>query len=220
LNRVEPIRNFSDFEKIQDLLMEDNKVKECLLLVFMYNTNLRVKDALSIKWNMLFDDDGYIKEYIEVRECKTRRYKKTPKRQPITKQLREILLTYWLKYRPRITNYVFRSESPKNRGRNQAWNGSYVWRFINEYARKVGIKYRVGAHSLRKTFGYHAVKNGISIEELSQMLNHSNVAITKRYCGIADDEIKANYETVSKLNNGAIGRMAFNNLPDKKKRGK
>ena len=47
-----------------------------------------------------------------------------------------------------------------------------------------------GTHTLRKTWGYHARKNfGIPIELISEKLDHSSNAVTKRYIGISQEEI-------------------------------
>ena len=50
---------------------------------------------------------------------------------------------------------------------------------------------RVGTHTLRKTFGYHARKKGVDISILMEKFNHQSPSMTKRYIGITDDEISA-----------------------------
>lgn len=37
----------------------------------------------------------------------------------------------------------------------------------------IGIKEKIGCHTLRKTFGYHARLNGTPIEKLQKIFNHS-----------------------------------------------
>jgi site-specific recombinase XerD len=52
----------------------------------------------------------------------------------------------------------------------------------------VGISHKVGCHSLRKTFGYHAWKGGKSLAVLTDIYNHSSYAITRRYLGVSQDD--------------------------------
>ena len=76
--------------------------------------------------------------------------------------------------------------SRKNKGfllRQQAY------KIINDVAKSVGIKERIGTHTLRKTFGYHAYNNGYDITLIQKLFNHSSPAVTLRYIGITQDEM-------------------------------
>ena len=53
------------------------------------------------------------------------------------------------------------------------------------------------AHSLRKTFGYLAYKNGTSIELLMQIFNHSSQSVTLRYIGITQENINEVYDSIN-----------------------
>ncbi|MDN6310633.1 MAG: tyrosine-type recombinase/integrase, partial [Psychroflexus sp.] len=64
---------------------------------------------------------------------------------------------------------------------------------LKEAAQAVGIKDNIGTHSLRKTWGYHAWKNGFNPALIMETLNHSNLAVTKRYLGIRQDDINDLY---------------------------
>ncbi|GAG34047.1 unnamed protein product, partial [marine sediment metagenome] len=60
----------------------------------------------------------------------------------------------------------------------------------NKWCKDVGLDCKVGGHTLRKTFGYHMRMQGVSIERISNLLNHRNIKVTFRYIGINDDENK------------------------------
>jgi len=68
---------------------------------------------------------------------------------------------------------------------------------INNAARQVGLEDHIGTHTLRKTFGYQARKQGTPIELLQKVFNHSSPAVTMRYIGITQDEIDEVYSFVN-----------------------
>jgi site-specific recombinase XerD len=43
--------------------------------------------------------------------------------------------------------------------------------------------------AIRKTWGYQAKKQGVSIEKINEKLGHKSVIVTKRYIGISQEEI-------------------------------
>ena len=47
---------------------------------------------------------------------------------------------------------------------------------------------KIGTHTLRKTFGYHAYRKGIAISILKSIYNHTTPSETLRYIGIDKNE--------------------------------
>ena len=78
---------------------------------------------------------------------------------------------------------------------------------INVILKEVKRKYRLhvgnfSCHSLRKTFGrqvYTMNDNNaeLALVKLMELFNHSNVAITKRYLGLRQEEILQTYDCLS-----------------------
>jgi site-specific recombinase XerD len=68
-----------------------------------------------------------------------------------------------------------------------------TYKIINNAAREIGITEKIGTHTLRKTFGYHAYKSGVSIEVIQKLFNHSTPSITLRYIGITQDDLDVVY---------------------------
>ncbi len=62
---------------------------------------------------------------------------------------------------------------------------------VKSWAKAAGVPGRFGAHTLRKTFGYHLRKSGYDLGLIMEVLGHSSVSVTKRYLGITQDEIDA-----------------------------
>ena len=67
------------------------------------------------------------------------------------------------------------------------------YRIINAACKKAGIEYRVGTHTLRKTFGYHHYQKFKDVAVLQKIFNHYSPQVTLRYIGIDQDIIDESY---------------------------
>ena len=80
-------------------------------------------------------------------------------------------------------DYLFR-----HRYYNNPISRVQAFRIIKEVVDYYEISGRIACHSLRKTFGYQAWKQGVPTVLLVTIFNHSSFEITKRYLGIEQDE--------------------------------
>lgn len=109
--------------------------------------------------------------------------------------------------------YPFILDSPNNclffntrtRKRNQPTTRKQAWKLISSISEDVGLHDIYGTHTLRKTRGYHACKNGVELTLIIHKLNHNSLAYTKRYLGITNDEL----ETVMRNLNLDLGYQTF-----------
>lgn len=115
--------------------------------------------------------------------------------QPIKKlllrerRLAQALLDALEKYRESLDkvfpeHYLFKSR----KGSNQPISRQRAYMIIKEAVNDLGMDYNISCHSLRKTFGYQAWKNGVQPALLMSIYNHSSYEITKRYLCIDQDE--------------------------------
>lgn len=65
---------------------------------------------------------------------------------------------------------------------------SQAYRIVKKAAEATLNEPHISCHSLRKTFGYHAWKQGISPVLIMDVYNHSSFVITRRYLGIDQDD--------------------------------
>lgn len=63
-----------------------------------------------------------------------------------------------------------------------------AFRIIKKAADQCGLREHISCHSLRKTFGYYAWKQGTPPALLMSIYNHSSYEITKRYLCIDQQE--------------------------------
>lgn len=184
MNIVEPIRSENQIKQIRGNLYRQKNPRDYLLFVFGINSGLRIGDILSLRLEDVKDGQGNLKDHLEIKEQKTGKTRKVH----FNKQIKEALNFYLEKTGIfNLDRYLFTNEKSK---KNKPITRIRAYQLINSWCRNVGIKYKVGGHTLRKSFGYHLRKQGISIERISSLLNHRNIKVTFRYIGIDDDENK------------------------------
>ena len=182
MNVVEPIRDPKKILAIKRNLKEEGNPRNYLLFVAGVNLALRISDLLSLRVKDILDKQGNIKEFIHLKEQKTKRQVKIK----LNNTVKEAL-NYFLD-KARVTDpeqYLFKSE----RG-NRALDRIRAWGLIQKWTKEVGLEgEQFGTHTLRKTWGYQARKQGVSIEKINEKLGHKSVIVTKRYIGISQEEI-------------------------------
>jgi len=185
---VEPIRSLKKIEQIKNQLRWSWKIRDLLLFELGMNSALRITDLLWITIGQVINEQGEINDIFEINEKKTGKVHKIT----ITGKVKATLQEYQEKYK-RICenrdNYLF-----FNSRRDPLWSKSIIRQhariLINDWCEGVWLTWRYWGHTLRKTWGYQARKQGIPMEIIQHKLNHSSMSITKRYLGITDDEIQ------------------------------
>ena len=169
---VEPIRDKGKIDIVKRILKK-NGSRNYLLFLMGINSGLRISDILKLRVKDVKD-----KEYIELIEQKTNKYK----RFPIANSFKYELEEYILEKMP--NEYLFASQKGgKPISRIQAY------RIICNACVKAGINARIGTHTLRKTFGYHFYQENKDVVLLQQIFNHSAPSVTLKYIGINQDII-------------------------------
>lgn len=161
------------------------------MIVLGLNSALRISDILPLRWQDVFDfeKDKY-KTHVWIREKKTGKSKKFLLNNNAREALEKLKKDLGNTIQP--NDYIFLSREGENKPitRIQALN------IVKQSANAVGIKERVGTHSLRKSFGYHSWKKGVPLALLTEIFNHSNQQTTKLYLGITQDDMDDVYRTV------------------------
>ena len=175
---VQPIRDLKQIETMKKLLKQQSLRDFCLFVVGV-NSGLRISDLLKLRICDVIEN-GKLKDRITLREKKTNKFKDFPLSEKTKQALKEYLKTR--DYSNNEPLFISR----KNKGfllRQQAY------KIINSVAKSVGIKEKIGTHTLRKTFGYHAYNNGYDITLIQKLFNHSSPSVTLRYIGITQEEL-------------------------------
>ena len=194
MNFVEPIRDRRKLKQIRNQLRGEGRYRDLLLFVVGVNTALRVSDLLQLRIGDFIDENGAVAERFWLREEKRNKRHELV----INDSIREALDEYRSAYpdvEKNLNNFLF--FNTRTHDYTQPIDRRQVWRIISDICSTVGLRGNYGTHTLRKTWGYHARMNGVDLALIMHKLNHTDLAYTKRYLGITDEELE---EVVRRLN--------------------
>lgn len=168
-------------------LYNDYEYRMSLLIGCGIFFGLRISDILQLKWEMLLNNKSF-----EIKEKKTKKAREIRINSNFQKH---IVRCYEALNITDITEFCFISRK----------NTVYTVQRINVIFKSIKDKYDLNTiknfstHSLRKTFGRHVYENANTNSELalimlSELFNHSNISITKRYLGIRKEELLHCYD--------------------------
>jgi len=150
-------------------------------IIFSINTGLRVSDVLIRKHSELIHAQPG--DYLTVTENKTQKFREIQINNKVIDAYHYLIGQLQGRYQP--DDYIFRSQK----------GTVYAIESLNTILKKVFAGYapHISTHSLRKSFGRHVYEiNGRSensLIKLSEMFNHTCMAITRRYLGIRREEL-------------------------------
>lgn len=178
-----PIKSKKMLEQFKDyyVTIKPNP-RNYTMIIMGLNTAFRIGDLLLLQWNDVYNEaKKEFREHICITEQKTQKERIVA----INQTERQALAQYYNICKPHSqTDYIFQSRKQKG----SALSRYQAYRIIKEAAQNTGLEGHIGCHSLRKTFGYHAWKQGTQPAMLMNLYNHSSYQVTQRYLGIEQDE--------------------------------
>ena len=183
----EALRKFKNFYKTQK-----PNTRNYAIIVLGLNTALRISDILSLTSEMVYDHNK-VREHIVVKEQKTGKINRILLNREVRKALnlyRHFLVksAAYKAGNPYLFPSPYVSQRPLSRYQ--------VYRMIRNAAESVEIQEKVSCHSLRKTFGYRAWKQGADPIVIMLIYNHSSFDITKLYLCIEQDDKDKIYRSI------------------------
>ena len=184
MNEVEAIKTEEQLTIIKGELMRDGDIYSDVFQ-FGINTALRISDLLSIKFSEIeIDSEG--SAVIRLKE------QKTGKRKVLTLNSGAQEVIERRRAAHKEDEYLFQVHSNRTRGSVKSISRQSVSRVFQSIGEKWNIK--LNTHTMRKTRGYMMYKNGVPLETIARVLNHSSSATTMRYIGITAQDVKRSYE--------------------------
>jgi len=180
---------WSDMLNLVRNLFEDKNYKMSLLISCGSFFGLRISDLLTLTWKQILNA-----EYLELTEKKTSK-KRTIKINP---KLQKHIKNCYNAISPiSINSKCFVSQM----------GTVYSIQRINVIMKEIKSKYNLkidnfSTHSLRKTFGREVytqagTNSEFALIKLSELFNHSNTSITRRYLGLKFEEMMQTYDCLT-----------------------
>lgn len=180
--------DYIEWSETQNLILKLERDKEYIfatLIAIGIYTGLRISDILTLKWNDLLKNES-----LHITEMKTGKNRQIK----VCSSLKEIC--------NRIFTHLHCSIETKIIA-NILTGKPLSIQYLNRKLKEIRVDYKlkiqnISTHTMRKTFGRHVWElhnhSEKSLLLLSELFNHSSIAITKRYLGIKQEELQAVYE--------------------------
>lgn len=170
-------------------LFQNQNYKFSLLIALGSFFGVRISDLLNLRWCDILNGDT-----LSIIEKKTKKQRSIK----INDQLKKHIQSCYKEIKPLSPNdYIFTSQK----------GGVYSVQRINVVFKEIRVKYNLkiknfSTHSMRKTFGRQIYNNAgsnaeLALVKLSELFNHSDVRITRRYLGLRNEELMEAYDLLS-----------------------
>lgn len=182
MQKTQPIKDKRDIQRLKQYYLDKRQVRNYALFTLGVNTSLRIGDLLALTWGDVYNFKcRQFRDHIAITEQKTGKSNQIALNREAVKAL-ELLKES--QDNVDSDRYIFQSREGNNRhiDRTQAFH------IIKNAAAELQITGTISCHSLRKTFGYHAWKDGVPPALIMSIYNHSSLEITKRYLSIDQDD--------------------------------
>jgi len=165
-----PIMDANKIKSMINASQEDPSRNYCFVLLALH-TGLRMKDILQLKKSDFYQGEE-ISSYLSLSA-----YQDPPIY--LNPQMRYLVDKYAESQSLEADDHLFQSKETGEPISRQQAN-----RIIKRVAQEHDITGSVSMHTLRKTFAYHAYRNGIAISLIQKRLRQKTLMSTKRYIGL------------------------------------
>ena len=203
---TEPVRDLEDLHRLEQYFRARGEWRNRAMLILGCCTALRITDLLGLTWGRVYDFSRMkFKDTFPIQERKTGKRKVVA----LNRQAVDALMDWYnhSDIEPEEDGYIFANSGRKGYGvKGMPITRQQAWRVITRAATACGVPGAISCHSLRKTFGYHAIKdNGVNPAILMKIYNHTSYEVTERYLGITEDQANEVYMGMDLFGEGPGG---------------
>jgi integrase len=174
MEKVEPIRNMCDINKMKSYLRTSNQ-RNYLLFVIGINTGIKSNKMLSLKLKDVVDSEYTIKEYMEI----------DGDEYFINETINLAIKEYIDEKDLGLDSYLFESQKTK-----VPINRSHLYKILKKTVVECGINIHIGNETLRKTYGYHYYFKTGDVKHLKDIYKQASKKALFDYLGIDSDMLK------------------------------
>ena len=186
----QPIRNLETLKVFKNYYLNENpNPRNYALIITGLNTALRISDILHLTWGKVYDfsEDRWNK-HITLSEQKTGKLNCIL----INDEIKKALGKYKTCVESGKDDWIFSGLE----GSHLPLSRAQAFRIVKSAAKYAGLGDGISCHSMRKTFGYQAWKQGVSPALLMEIFNHSSYQVTRRYLCIDQDDRDTVFENI------------------------
>lgn len=160
---------------------ERNKV----IIETIYACGLRVSEAINLQLSDLFFEDGYLRIL-----GKGNKYRFVPIHKTTIQQL-----SFYIK---EIRSFISPSKEDEDivflNRRGKRLTRQMIFIILNDLAKKINLKKKLGPHTLRHSFATYLLQHGADLRVIQQLLGHESITTTEIYVHLDTEFLK---ETVN-----------------------
>ena len=157
-------------------------IRDKAMLELLYATGIKVSELLELK----VSDFNLQLGILHLKNGKKERII------PIYPAAVKTVTEYLINVRPAI---VLESEQDKlfTNMNGQPMSRQGFWKLIKHYAAQAGIQEEITPHTLRHSFAAHLLENGAKLQDIKEMLGHSDISSTQIYAQYIKNKYTASY---------------------------
>lgn len=182
MSTTQPIRDITQLQLLKNYYYTEKvNLRNYALICLGLNSALRISDLLNLRWNDVYDfqEERFLPHIIIIE-------KKTGKETRIA--LNRNAIAGLSEYKNTLNDIALESFLFPGQKKQTPLSRSQAFRIIKKAAESLHMEKGISCHSMRKTFGYYAWKQGTPPAVLMDIYNHSSYQITKRYLGICQED--------------------------------
>ena len=172
--------------------------RDYTMILMLLDTGLRISELAGLRLSDVSIEDGLLKVLGKGNKERV---------VPMGRQVARHLWRYVSRCRPEPAmprlDRVFLTREGRPLGKDR------VDKIMRAYGRKAGITgVRSSPHTLRHTAAVTFLRNGGDVFSLQRMLGHATLEMTRRYCELADIDVKKAHMTASPVDNLVLRHAA------------